>query len=386
MSTRTFLNTSRSVAIAAGVLLATWLAGTGCRKTEPIPPGGPDAVLESAWEALDLADWQRAEAYFGHLVDSPDANGTVKSEAAYGMGYVSQFRKPGDDVDAAMEYYKRCVEEFPATRVTPLAMMALGRQADLPKDVEDRQVAQARQWYRRIIDEFPEHFTSHEATLWLALTYMEDRDERALVDQGIEMMRTDLQRDPNHFCAATMHQLIANVHTHRAINAKDKETRVAEFAKAVDEFDAAEKAGLQLTNERGSMCDRAGRICEHVLKDYPRAIEWYEKVVHDIKRHQRFYVAKLALIRLHTKLGDRSAETGNHTEALRRYRIALDYGPEEVERPTALLKAAAMAEKTRDQKLAHRWYKEILEQYPDSAEAADARAGMQRTAPDGEGE
>jgi TolA-binding protein len=97
-------------------------------------------------------------------------------------------------------------------------------------------------------------------------------------------------------------------------------------------------------------------------------------------------VSKLALIRLHTKLGDRAAENGSHAEALERYRTALDYGPEEADMPTALLKAAAMAEKTRDQKLAHKWYTRIVELYPRSAQAVEAEQGQRRTAPDRDGE
>jgi TolA-binding protein len=386
MSVKTYLTTGRSIALAAAMLLVSWLAGPGCRADEPIPPGGPDAVLEAGWGAVRLADWRRAEVFFEHLLNNPDANDAVKSQASYGLGYTWQFRKPGEDIDKAMARYRQCVQDFPATTMTPLAMMALARQADVPTDVKNRDVATARKWYKRIVDEHPDHFIAREATLWLALTYMENKNDPALVDSGIAMLKEDLAQDPNHFCAATMHHIIGGVHSQRAVDAEDQETRKREFALAVDQFAAAEKAGLQLQNDRGTMCHRAGRICEYALEDYPRAIKWYGKLVHEIKRHQRFYVSKLALIRLHTKLGDRAAEAGNHAEALRRYRTALDYGPEEPEMPTALLKAAVMAEKTRDRKLAHKWYTRILEQYPDSAQAVDAGQGAQRVAPDGEGE
>jgi tetratricopeptide (TPR) repeat protein len=368
------------------LLLATWLAGPGCRDAVPIPPGGPGVVLEAGWKAVGLADWRRAGAYFDHLIDHPDANGAVKSEAAYGLGYVNQFRKPNEDLDAAMEYYKRCIDDFPATRVTPLAMMALAREADVPEDIADRDVAEARKWYNRIIKEHPDHTASNEATLWLAITYMQKQANRSLVDAGIKMLKENLAKDPNHFCAATMYHLIGHVHSERAVEAKDPNTRKEEFARAVDAYQNADEAGLQLTNERGNMCHRAARICEYVLEDYPRAIDWYGKIVHQIKRHQRFYVSKLALIRLHTKLGDRAAENGSHAEALERYRTALDYGPEEADMPTALLKAAAMAEKTRDQKLAHKWYTRIVELYPRSAQAVEAEQGQRRTAPDRDGE
>ncbi|MFP4055003.1 MAG: tetratricopeptide repeat protein [Phycisphaerae bacterium] len=366
MRTQSFLISARAGMAMTGLLLAAWLIGPGCRGKAQVPDGPPEIVLEAAWDAVKLANWARAEACFDHVLSASDANDVHKSRSAYGLGYVWQFRKPDNDLDTAMDYYRQCVQNYPPSDMTPLAMMSLARQADLPPREKDRNAEEARQWYRRIIDEFPRSVTADEATMWLANGFLRNDDPNDLA-RGAEILTSYLDRRPDNFCASTMHFLLAKMHQQRE-----------EWAKAIEHYTAADEAGIAIRTERAGMCFQAAQVCEQRLNDKKDAVRWFRIIVDEVARTNKFYVAKLSLIRLLTELGDEAADRGNYPEALDYYQQALGYKPEIEALPEAKYKVALMAERTEDYKLAHRLYSEIAEKYPTYKRRAQVQEALDR--------
>ncbi len=366
MRTQPFPISTRAGVAMTGLLLATWLIGPGCRGKAQVPEGPPDVVLKAAWESVKLANWGKAEACFDHVLTASDANDVQKSHSAYGLGYVWQFRKPDNEIDLAMDYYRQCVEKYKPTAMTPLAMMSLARQADLPPREKNRNPAEARKWYARIVDEFPDTVTADEATMWLAgdLLRSEDPSEQ---NRGAELLTGYLDRRPDNFCASTMHYLLAKMHQRRE-----------EWAQAIEQYTAADEAGIAIGTERAGMCFQAAQISEQRLHDKKKAVRWFRIIVDEITRTNKFYVAKLSLIRLLTALGDEAADKGNYAEALDYYQQALGYKPEIEALPEAKYKVALMAERTEDYKLAHRLYSEIAEKYPAYKRRAQVQEAMER--------
>jgi tetratricopeptide (TPR) repeat protein len=278
--------------------------------SRPAPSAGAKAadpvgkLLTEGWNQLDLVNYPACGAAFEKaLASKPTA--AQQAEALFGLGHLWQYRQPQDEVKAR-EYYTRVSEEFRDTPSGPLALLALARQADMPQYEKDRKREQARELYRKVIARYPGHFASEEAVHRLATTYLEELGDPASLDEGVRLLGEHLAKHPDSFLAPVMHLQLGGVCYDR------KEYRKAvEHWTTADELDA--KAGKDRAMDRSMQAGlyfRIAKVAEKQLQDYPLAIKWYERIVNEIKRDNKFYVSMLSAERCRKLMQQAGGGTG----------------------------------------------------------------------------
>jgi tetratricopeptide (TPR) repeat protein len=315
-------------AMALGVAAAVWAgqaAGTpasapaGAKATRPAaePASAPvdpaAALLAEAWDHVEHVNYPAAQEAFEKVEEAlrGRAARAQRAEALYGLGHLWQYRRPGTDISKAKALYRRAAEEFGDTPCGPLALMALARLADAPEYERDRDRDGARKLYRQILARHPGTFVADEAVLRLALTYLEDPGDRKAEEAGIGMLAGHLDSRPGNFLAAAMHMQLGSVYQGRG-----------EFQKAVDHWIAADAADAQAAeaeltpqqrdlpperradrisqnrvmdrSTRAAVYFRIAKVAEKKLRDYGLAVQWYERIVYEIQRDNKYYVSKLS--------------------------------------------------------------------------------------------
>ena len=309
-------STPARAALLAGVLL-TWAAvctGNAApdKPSKEQPAERPDPwarLLERGWKQLDLVNYPAAEESFRKVRDGQPSR-SQRAEALFALGHLWQYRRPGADIDKAVEHYRQVAGEFQDTPSSAMALMALACLADIPEYEKDRNVGEARRLYRRIIQEKAGSLAVHEAVLRLAMTYLEEGTDPNQ-SRGIRMITDHLMAHPDNVLAVAMHNQAATAYQARGEIARAVEQYVA--ADAADEraaeaelTDAERKLPLKRrldqlaqnrvmdAGSRASLYFRIARLAEQKLKDYPLAVKWYARIVYEIVRDNKFYAAKLS--------------------------------------------------------------------------------------------
>ncbi len=247
--------------------------------------------LEDAWRAMDLSNWGRSRELFGQVRDDSAADPNDQAEAIFGLGQLAQYETGERDLDEAREQYNSIIDRFGKTRVTPHAMMAMARIADMPPDRDNQDLGQARKLYNQILKDYPGHTLAHESALWLAVSYLADIKDPNSHDKGAEILRKYVAKYPQNFCAAIMYMHLAAYH-HRQENWKEfVKYRIASY-----------EAGIPSKTERSGAAFMIAQVAERKLKDYELAIEWYRVIVEEIVTTNKYYIAKESIQRLRKKI------------------------------------------------------------------------------------
>lgn len=246
------------------------------------PPGDPHrALLDSGWQELRYANWPKARDLLEQAIaESPKTE--IKAEAMYALATLWQIRQPGGSYAEAERLYARVAREFPDTPAAPWALLALARLADMPEYERDRNVDLARQLYREVLQRYADHVVADEATLRLAMTYLEKIGDTASEDIGAAMLARCIAEKPKNYLVYAMHLVLG-----------DLAQRRQEYPRAVGHWIAADP-GIIGASDRAALYYKIGYTAEHNLKDYALAGHWYDRIVTDVKRENRYYIAKVA--------------------------------------------------------------------------------------------
>jgi len=272
---------------------------------------GPAQLLAAGWKQLDLVNYPASQATFKKVLGSSSATRAQLAEATFGLGHLWQYRRPGASISEATELYQQVAEEYKDTPSAALALMALACLADTPEYEKDRRPDEARRLYREILRDKPESFVVHEAALRLAMTYLEERGSRKTEDEGVRMLTEHLAAHPNNFLATAMHTQLAVLFQSREEFRKALKHYIAsdtvDLRAAQSELtDAERKLPLKRrlnqisqrrvmdTGSRAALYYRIASLAERKLKHYAVAVTWYEKIVYEIVRDNKFYVSKLS--------------------------------------------------------------------------------------------
>jgi hypothetical protein len=243
----------------------------------------------------------------------------------FALANLWQFRRPGPKAERARELYEQVLAVHADTPVAPYAVMALARLADTPDLEKDRDPKRARELYERILRDWPRHLLADEAVLRLALVNLQaayvppeavrgemtasvpaaDRDR--LETEAARLLEPHLKARPTNILAAPMHVVLGNLYARRG-----------RWQEAVDQWVAADAAGIPGLTDRATLYWRIARVSEVELGRYDVAARWYERIVTDIRRDPRYYVAQEAAARCRAKAatGDsarRAAEAAGGT-------------------------------------------------------------------------
>ena len=263
-------------------------------------------LLAAGWNELDLVDYRKAQKTFEQaLARRPTV--AQKAEALFALGHLWQYRQPGGDLGKAKRLYEQVASELADTPAGPLATLALARLADTPPYEKDRLREQARRLYRAIIDRYSDHFVAEEAVLRLAMTYLEELGNAEVEDVGAKLLTDFLARKPESFLAPVMRWELGNLHFNRT----EYRRAVREWI-AADTLDAKAPEGRAMsTVARAGLYFRIAKVSEKHLKDYATAAKWYEKIVTDVRRENRYYIAKVSAERCRKLAAQAAAEAAS---------------------------------------------------------------------------
>jgi outer membrane protein assembly factor BamD (BamD/ComL family) len=256
------------------------------------------AILDAGWQELRFANWPKAQEIFEEARGKA-AKREHQAEAMFGLANLWQIRQPGGDQERARRLYEQIVGEFADTPAAPWAHLGLARLADTPEYEKQRNVELARKLYGEMIRAYPDHPATDEATLRLGMTYTENVGDRQAEDTGTAVLERRLAERPTNYLASAMHIVVGDVAQRRG-----------NFRKAVNNWIAADsKGGVTNTPDRAILYFKIAHTAEHDLKAYALAAVWYERIVTDVKRDNRYYVSKLGAERCR-RLAAESAKTG----------------------------------------------------------------------------
>jgi tetratricopeptide (TPR) repeat protein len=241
------------------------------------------ALLDSGWQELRYANWPKAREILQQARDTCPRR-EDKAEAIFALANLWQVRQPGTDATLAQALYEQVVRDYADTPAAPWAHLTLARLADTPEYEKNRQVDRARGLYEIILKVYPEHPVADEAALRLAMTYLEKVGDRPAEDRGVYLLEKHLAARPTNYLASVMHYLLG-----------DLAQRRLDWRRAVEQWIAADaKGGVTNLAERAALYNRIAHAAEHHLKDYALAAKWWERIVTDIQRDNRYYIAKLS--------------------------------------------------------------------------------------------
>ncbi len=266
------------------------------------PPPGREKLNEG-WQAIRFADFLSARRLMKSAIDKGDR--TIQAEATYALGYINQYDPAQTDADEAADLYTKVVNTYPKSPSAPWAHLALARMADLPPLESDRDVDQARKIYRQVISRYPKHMVADEAILRLAYTYMERIDQEQAWRQGIELLEDWLADRPDNFLAPAMHMGIA-----QPLMTARKWDQAIEALVQADQADARGENiyGTRTLSQtvRSNLYWQIGRIAEEHLDKPQLARKYYLKIVNEIGRDSKAYVAARRAQRLESRIGEQT--------------------------------------------------------------------------------
>lgn len=303
-------------------------AGEGGDGAPPAQTDTAAKLLKKGWNALELVNYPAAQETFQKaLAASPTR--PQKAEALFAQGHLWQYRRPGADMAKARALYEDVARDYKDTPSGPLALMALARLADTPEYERDRRREEARSRYRQILTDYPKSFLAHEATLRLSLTYLEDYSDANATDVGAKMLGDHLAAHPDNFLATAMHTQLAGLYQRRgefrraveawiAADAADAKAAEAELTDADRKLplkrrlDRVSQSRVMDAGTRAAAYYRTARLAEVKLRDYALAVRWYERIVYEIVRDNRYYISKLSAERCRKLARDAGIDVPPH--------------------------------------------------------------------------
>jgi TolA-binding protein len=270
----------------------TWAQDTPAPSTQTGPPQKtppPGRIeLTQGWQSIRFADFPTARKRMQSALEQGDTQ--IRAEAVYALGYIHQYDPARRDNRKARELYAKVINDYAGTPAAPWAHLALARMADLPPLEKNRDVARAREIYRAVIEKHPKHMVADEAVLRLAYSYLQNLGDEESVATGLDLLAGRLEQRPDNFLAPAMHLAMAQPHIYR-----QRWSRAVGALVAADEADARGRKlyGTSTLSQtvRSNLYWQIGRIAEEHVKDAQLARKYYLKIVEEIGRDNKAYVA-----------------------------------------------------------------------------------------------
>ena len=193
---------------------------------EPIPIQGVDTLtrerqgagrcsepLAEGWRQFHSGRSDQGRTIFEEVLARGDATPADRVQALYGQGLCDKFRRPVPRPEAARESFRAIVDEFPEGTLVPWALLELGilerkKWADLDHRGSGHENDPAREYFRRILQDYPQSLATHEAAVRLASSWFFEVQPEVSI-RGVQILEEHLRRHPDNPLASTMHYRIA---------------------------------------------------------------------------------------------------------------------------------------------------------------------------------
>lgn len=254
-------------------------------------------AAETTRELLDAARWEvrvfsfdNAHKLYRRALEQSEEGSAEWQEALFGAAITVHHMVPPDvkKLAQAEELYRRLIDRTPQSRFVPRAMMNLGRLAEL-RDFHDDKVdlEQARRWYQKVVDGWPNDRLAGEATFRIASTYVQTY-ETEQVKRGVRILEDWLAKHPDDPMASGMWQYLGDTYFYP----------LEDYRRSLDCYIRADTIGLLEKGREGPVYWRMAVIADRYLQDRDMAVKYYTKIITLVPTSGKAYEAQLALQRL----------------------------------------------------------------------------------------
>jgi len=245
--------------------------------------------LKRAWERFHSGDPKQALEYFQAVLDEdqlPEGDGI---QAQYGIGFCHRFMRPFPEEERAIAVFEDLLRQHPESELTPWLLLELGilnrkKSADLEYEPDLSINAESRNYFQRILDEYPDSVVVHEAAIRLSSSYFFEV-ERRYADKGLELLERHLKRYPDNPMAGVMHMRIS----------------IWYFAVHRD-FEKSQVHAIRLGQLRLSDPFRWSRNYWHIAQTYRFALDdpeaaapWFRRIIEEAPKSPHVFLARKIL-------------------------------------------------------------------------------------------
>ena len=257
------------------------------------------AQLGDAWELFKREAPGRAATAFEKIYEAADAAPADRVQALFGLGLSHEYTLPFPRPQAAREAFQSLVREFPENSLVPWSLIELGKlafkkTANLDYWNNRNDFSEARAYFRRVIDDYPNSVALHEAVIRLANTYCFEV-EPPLADRGIEILEEHLAKYPDNPLAAGMYVQVS----FWLISIKQDYERAIPYLEGLGEI----RQGNPYRWSEGYW--RVATVWDVGLRRPDRAIPWYRKIIEITPKSRHVLPAKLRLREISGAVGGR---------------------------------------------------------------------------------
>jgi len=253
-------------------------------------PSGVETLLQTGTTELSSRNFEAAKELFGSVIKETAPGSEPWAHAVFGAAVCAHHRSPTTQkrVEDAARLYHLLLESVAGSKFAPRAALNLGRLAELRDYYEDPvDLEAARNWYRRVIDRWPDLPIAGEATLRLAATFVQTYDMPE-VRHGVDLLETWLTTRDDEPLAAGMWQYLGDIYFYP----------LADHAASLSCYRKGEALGFLDPNNIGTLFWRMAILAERFLEDRELAVEYYGKVIRTGAASGKGYQAQQALERL----------------------------------------------------------------------------------------
>lgn len=263
------------------------------------------AQLAEAWELFKREGASKAATAFKKIYEAADAAPADRVQALFGRGLSHEYTLPFPRPQAAREAFQSLVNEFPENSLVPWSLIELGKlafkkTANLDYWNNRNDFSEARAYFRRVIDDYPNSVALHEAVIRLSNTYCFEV-EPPLADRGIEILEEHLAKYPDNPLAAGMYVLVS----FWLMSVRQDYERAIPYLERLGEI----RQGNPYRWSEGYW--RVATVWDVGLRRPERAVPWYRKIIEVTPKSRHVLPAKQRL----RELGAPWEEGGERTNA-----------------------------------------------------------------------
>ena len=254
--------------------------------------------LTDAWRRFKGDDPGGALKVFKQVAEAVDARADDRMQALFGMGLCFEFIPPEPQTGNATRCFQQPIDEYPENSLVPWALLEIGKlkfhkTANLDYWNNSINNGEARSYFRRVLDDYPESVAIHEAAVRLANTYCFEVD-RPDSDQALEILENHLEAHPDNPLAAGMHLLLTIWYS----NIRQDYRAAAPYAIKLGE--------LQQGNPYrwSESYWRVATIFHKGLGDLEEAARWYRKLIEITPTARQAFQAKRELQAIEHQLAE----------------------------------------------------------------------------------
>ena len=245
--------------------------------------------LEDGWMQYSLGEFDRAIADFEQVAQTEPKDSQRYLMATYGLATTWNLRRPGEDLEKALLYYRQILDLAPTNDLAAWSLLALARIEHLVPVGEEPDYKKVNKAYQDVIDRFGNHLAAKEAFIYkmsLLISSLKPEDAREALRQLEPFVQTADAPflGPAYSLIAVAHQTLGHQEGRLRAEIRSFETTEIDPANPFNEF------SWQYWN--------IATIAEFEVGDFDTARTYYRRLIAEYPRDKRVFGCKIALKRM----------------------------------------------------------------------------------------